>query len=499
VGQWLALTIYVQKKTLLKQSSIAQSLLVERQHLSSISYRLFKQFTDEYNFGRNSNQADIRKKRTIIQQSFDKIRDLELSQREALGLEATQGTVEDTGTLEELIEQILSEFQIVLNREDISVEERRERLRTLLEVSIDNQFREAIDSAVNRQSKVVAALNARIDTLNSAMFWFTIGLGALSLAFVVYGCFWLFGQLYKPLMLIQNATSNIAGGDYKQPITEQLDSEFQSLVNSINELGDRLQAHEEQQLQSRKELEFQVEQRTAELTNANLQLTKTDARRRQFINDISHELRTPLTIIRGEAQISLRMQSCEVDAHQSTLQSILDQAIVLSKLVDDLLLLTRAEMNNLHLECTRQSMYELVKAQVEKWRRHDDTRELSLMCEPECETLELNIDEHRVQQVVSILLDNAFKYSPSGSAVQIALTLEDGALEISVSDHGDGISAAEIEHIFERFVRFRKHKDGLGLGLPIAKTIVEAHGGHIRVESEQGQGSVFTFSLPASV
>lgn len=480
----------------LKQSSIAQSLLVEHQHLSSISFRLFKQFTDEYNFGPGANQADIRNKKALILQSFKKIRALELSQRDALGIEATQGTVEDTDALENIIDEILSEFQIVLNRSDINVEERRQRLRTILEVSIDHIFREAIDSAVNRQSKVVAALNARIDTLNSVMFWFTISLGALSLTFVVYGCFWLFGQLYKPLMLIQNATNSIASGNYNQPITEKLDGEFEALVASINGLSQRLQEHEENEQRSRKDLEFQVEQRTAELTRANLELTKTDARRRQFINDISHELRTPLTIIRGEAQVSLRMSKAEAEDYQNTLQSILSQAVDLSRLVDDLLLLTRAEMNNLNLERSQQNVYELVQEQVEKWQRYDESQQVDLVSDPECASLHLNIDKHRIQQVISILLDNAFKYSPSEQAICIQMQAIPNALQISVKDFGDGISAAEIEHIFERFVRFRKNKDGLGLGLPIAKAIVDAHGGHIRAESEVGKGSIFIFTLP---
>ncbi len=480
----------------LKQSSIAQSLLVEHQHLSSISYRLFKQFTDEYNFGESANQANIRKKRTLISQSLTKIRSLELAQRKALGIEATLGTIEDTDALEQIIDKIISEYQVVLNRSVADVEERRERLRTILEESIDNLFREAIDSAVNRQSKVVAALNARIDTLNSMMFWFTIGLGALSLAFVVYGCFWLFGQLYKPLMLIQNATNSIASGNYNQPITEKLDGEFEALVASINGLGERLQDHEENELRSRKDLEFQVEQRTAELTRANLELTKTDARRRQFINDISHELRTPLTIIRGEAQVSLRMSKAEAEDYQNTLQSILGQAVDLSRLVDDLLLLTRAEMNNLNLERSQQNIYGLVQEQVEKWQRYDESQKVDLVSEPECTSLQLNIDKHRIQQVISILLDNAFKYSSSEQAICIQMQTIPNALQISVKDFGDGISAAEIEHIFERFVRFRKNKDGLGLGLPIAKAIVDAHGGHIHAESELGKGSIFTFILP---
>jgi hypothetical protein len=211
----------------LKQSTIAQSLLVEHQQLSSISYRLFKQLTDEVIFGQNANQANVRKKQALIKQSLTNIRRLELEQREALGVDVTQGSIEDTDELEQLLDEIIQEFQIVVVSLNTAPLNKQERLRSLLEDIIDNQFREAINSAVVRQSRVVAAINARIDTLNTAMVWFTVGLGALSFPFIIYGCYWLFYQLYQPLVIIRSATDAIASGHYRQPISDKLDEEFE--------------------------------------------------------------------------------------------------------------------------------------------------------------------------------------------------------------------------------------------------------------------------------
>jgi two-component system OmpR family sensor kinase len=253
----------------LKQSTIAQSLLIEHQQLSSISYRLFKQLTDEVIFGQNANQANVRRKQALIEQSLTNIRKLELKQREALGEDFTQGSVEDTDELEQLLDEIIEEFkQVVVSMSAVPLNQ-QERLRSLLEVTIDNQFREAINSAVSRQSRVVAAINAKIDTLNTAMVWFTVGLGGLSLPLIIYGCYWLFNQLYQPLILIRNATNAIASGQYQQPISEKLDDEFQELVVSINQLAAQLQEHKANETKSRKHLEFTVEQRTSELTHAN--------------------------------------------------------------------------------------------------------------------------------------------------------------------------------------------------------------------------------------
>lgn len=479
----------------LKQFNIAHSLLFEHQQLSSISYRLFKQLTDEVIFDRSANQAFVRNKQKLIAESFEAIKRLELEQRESLGIDVTKGSVEDTADLESLVFEIISEFQAVVADNVQEPLNQQERLRRLLEVTIDNQFREAINAALARQGRVVSAINVKIDTLNTTMVWFTFGLGALSIPLLIFGCYWLFNQLYQPLILIRGATNKIALGNYDRPISEKLDEEFDELAQSINLVATRLQQHEQDANTSRKQLEYEVEQRTRELTDANQQLTKVDNRRRQFLADVSHELRTPLTIIRGEAQVTLRMKSASKEDYKETLQSILSQSVNLSRLVDDLLLLTRAEMNQLNLVFAKTSLAMLVQEEVEKWQRLYPEREITLSSEGQ-EDMALELDKHRIQQALSILIDNAIKYSAEGLSVSVTLAAEQEFALISVADKGEGISAAEIENIFERFVRFSKHDMGVGLGLPIAKAIVEAHHGNISVESVQGEGSLFSIRLP---
>lgn len=479
----------------LKQSSIAQNLLLEHQQVSSISYRLFKQLTDEVIFGKSANQAHVRKKQDLIKQAIENIKRLELEQREALGEVATQGSIEDTDELSNLINEIITEFRLVLDMNGYAPLKEQERFRTLLEVKIDNEFREAINAAVIRQSRVVAAINARIDTLNTAMVWFTVGLGALSIPLLVYGCYWLFNQLYQPLILLRNATEAITQGRYEDTIPEKLDEEFEELAIDIKRLAKQLEEHTKQESRSRRLLEYEVEERTKELTKANQQLTNIDNRRRQFLADISHELRTPLTIIRGEAQVTLRLKSASAEDYQATLSAILQQSVNLSRLVDDLLLLTRAEMNQMHLDCQPVPLTPLLTSETNKWQKLHPDRTIQLSCDAELAEHNANIDSQRIQQVISILLDNAVKYSPTTTPIEVAAALMQGKAAISVTDYGEGISATEIDNVFERFVRFSKH-EGLGLGLPIAKAIVEAHGGTITAQSVKGEGSTFMILLP---
>ncbi len=190
----VAVSAYITKENL-RQSATAQSLLSEHQMLSSISYRLFKQLTDELIFGRNANQAEVRNKQALIEQSLMVIRDLEVRQRNELGPDITQGSVEDTDELQFLIAEIIDEFNAVIAMNDTTPLSQQERVQRLLEFTIDNKFREAINAAVSRQSKVVSATNARIEALNSAIVWFSIILCVLVGPFIVFGCVWLFNQL----------------------------------------------------------------------------------------------------------------------------------------------------------------------------------------------------------------------------------------------------------------------------------------------------------------
>lgn len=203
-----------------------------------------------------------------------------------------------------------------------------------------------------------------------------------------------------------------------------------------------------------------------------------------------------MTIIRGEAQVTLRLKSASEADYQETLRAILQQSVNLSRLVDDLLLLTRAEMHQLQLQIAPVKIKTLLDTEITKWQGFDQERDFSLAVDGECEDLAVMIDQQRVQQVLSILLDNASKYSQPGQAVLVSASCKDNFITIATKDSGVGISAAEVENIFERFVRFSKHNEGLGLGLPIAKAIVEAHGGEIVVESALGQGSTFLVTLP---
>src|SRR5690606_18322852 len=156
----------------------------------------------------------------------------------------------------------------------------------------------------------------------------------------------------------------------------------------------------------------------------------------------SHELRTPLTIIRGEAQVTLRLQAASVLDYEETLRSILEQSVNLSRLVDDLLLLTRAEMHQLNLEIARIRIQPLLADELAKWQKLHAVRRYTLVADQVSGTSIVMGDSPRIQQVVSNLLDNATKYSPAGHPVEVSIRSTGNFATIAVIDSGEGISAA---------------------------------------------------------
>lgn len=222
---------------------------------------------------------------------------------------------------------------------------------------------------------------------------------------------------------------------------------------------------------------------------------------RNFIQNVSHELKTPLTVIQGHAS---KLAEAPEDAagRQASLRIIGDEARRLTQLVDNLLTLARLESPSFTLDRAPMSLAALLEEAILQLSDLAEERgiELSLAAPPGLPRL--NADPARLKQALLNLLDNGLKFTPSGGAVSVALR-DDPAnrrLVCAVSDTGEGIPGEDLPHIFERLYRARRAGarpvEGSGLGLTLAQQIVQAHGGELRVESEPGKGSTFTFTLP---
>lgn len=228
---------------------------------------------------------------------------------------------------------------------------------------------------------------------------------------------------------------------------------------------------------------------------------RLEAVRKDFVANVSHELRTPLSVIKGYIETLVDgHHDMPLDDRERFMRTIQRHTERLNSLLEDLLTLSRLESINPGLRRESTDLAHLLKGIFDDYlsRPSSADHKLSASIDPAAGTL--LIDPLKITQVVENLIDNALKYTPKGSHIDISAQLRENRTEISVRDNGPGIPEADIPHIFERFYRVDKgrsrDKGGTGLGLSIVKHIVQLHGGQVWVESKLGQGTAFHFSLP---
>lgn len=272
-------------------------------------------------------------------------------------------------------------------------------------------------------------------------------------------------RVSMPLDDLLDASNRVANGDFSARVENKPGPpEIRSLINGFNSMAEQLQIN--------------------------------DRQRRAMLADVSHELRTPLTIIQGNIEGILDGM---YPADEARLKSIVEETQVLSRLVDDLRTLSLAESGSLDLKRESTDLAALVHETVSAFRSQADAAGVRIETSLGGNDLSFEVDPERIRQVISNLISNALRYSPRGSVVRVNLTESADRAErralVSVEDQGPGIASADLPHVFDRFYKSADSR-GMGLGLSIAKYIVEAHEGEIKAESESGKGTRISFSLP---
>ena len=265
-----------------------------------------------------------------------------------------------------------------------------------------------------------------------------------------------------PIGDVMEAADRVAGGDYGARVEARGPGEVRRLARSFNQMAERLEANE--------------------------------AQRRSLLADVAHELRTPLSVIRGNVEGMLDGLYPPDEAH---LGPVLEETAVMARLLDDLQTLSTAEAGVLRLHRERVDPASLAEDAVAAFRARAGTAGVTLDWHAAPGLPELDVDPVRVGEVLANLLSNAVRHTPPGGSVEIALEPSAAGVAFTVSDTGSGIAGEDLPQVFNRFVK-SADSGGVGLGLAIAKSLVEAHGGEITAESEPGRGTTMRFVLPTS-
>jgi signal transduction histidine kinase len=229
------------------------------------------------------------------------------------------------------------------------------------------------------------------------------------------------------------------------------------------------------------------------------ELENLEQSRRDLVANVSHELKTPIAAIR--AHLENLLDGVETP-DPATLEVMLTQVERLGRLVDQLLDLSRLESGEVPLRLESLPLQSLVDDLISEIGMAGPGRGVQVRNDVPADLPALSADRERVHQVLFNLVDNAVRFTPMGGSVTVTARRRNGVVEVAVSDTGAGIPAEHLPRLFERFYRAdpaRARGDGgTGIGLAIARSVVEAHGGQIRAESQPGRGSVFTFDLPSA-
>lgn len=299
-----------------------------------------------------------------------------------------------------------------------------------------------------------------LNTLNNLLLWSAVAASCVSLAFGIY----MAKRLSGPINRAIGVAKRIAKGEFDGRIREASDTrEIIDLTETVNSLAETL--------------------------------GRQDLQRKRLTADVAHELRTPIATLQSHLEAMIdgvwapdveRLTSC----HEETER--------LSRLVGDLERLARYESENLILDKSRFDLSAVISRIVTNFESQYRNKGIELKFTPREAIVEA--DEDKLSQVLINLISNAWKYSAAGGSVEISIVDAGDEIRTSISDTGAGISAEDLPYVFERFYRTDKSRSrltgGSGIGLTIAKAIVEAHKGRISVSSEINRGSVFTVSLP---
>lgn len=352
------------------------------------------------------------------------------------------------------------------------------RAETILVSDANDKSVEMIGIAINTlQSRQIKQQLVTDRTSRSFAIAASVAISLAVLTMLIFAWFFLRPiqrKLVPPLDDLNEASRRIGKGDFAARVTPTGTAETAAAGESFNQMASMV--------------EHSIEE-----------LRQLEVLKNEFVASVSHDLRTPITTVRAYAEMQLAGETGAInDQQRDALNVIARNALELGELIDDLLTLSQLDSGGERaIEMEFVQLGEMIVQVEQELRPVALGAGIELIVDP-CPELAVNADRRRLHQVITNLVANAIKFSESGSAVRLAARTTGSMAEVAVTDEGIGIAPADLPHIGERFYRSDAVNDisGTGLGVAIARELVELHGGRLRIESDLGKGSLFAFTLP---
>lgn len=361
-------------------------------------------------------------------------------------------------------------------------------------------FNAILESSISRAGLIGAQSESSLQSALTRLRGITLVVMGL---LVVYGLFVFWCIDYRIRARARDLSYRILqyiNGTFSPSARLPSSDEFGLIETQIDECAQRVLGEQMKVARAHQKTLRQLEERTTELSNLNEALKVSGRALVRFLTDVSHDLRTPLAIMVGESEVSLRSQSTSVEHYKETLSRMLEQTKYLSALVDQLLYMARSRISAVPLEPDYIDMMELVEIACRDMKTLADRRDVAIDVNVDIDSCIVLGDPVRLREMMLTILDNAVEYSRSGGTITVNMTVQAPGLVITVSDTGIGIPANELSMVFRRFYRAQNapgaNAHGTGIGLAVAKGIIESHRGTIEIESTENRGTLVTLTLP---
>ena len=356
-----------------------------------------------------------------------------------------------------------------------------------IRISLDGfatQFSPLLDQAIAQERRDRDAAFKAADSYQRKLFWAAGSVAILALISLLLFQFGLVRPLIRRIGKITQTAQEIGSGAFEQRIDINQRDELGLLFANVNRMAARLGRQRQAVDSDRNQLNAIIDQRTEALTIANTKLEQADARRRRFFADVSHELRTPLTVILGEADLGVRSPTLDEEQARTSMALIHTRAGRLNRRIDDLLRVARSESGEIDLASVEFDLHAAAQDAVNDLEAVAKRRNILISVGANDSHMVMG-DRDWTRQIISGLLDNAIRHSPDGGTIKITFTAVQMKVDLSIEDEGKGIAPTEQNAVFKRFTRGADatERTGFGVGLSLAKWIIERQGGSIALLS----------------